>query len=137
VADHAVLCTFNGKAFDWPMVQDRSTLHKLGTVFSSRRAGVPIFVEQKWDCARSCPVHVDLLHHARRRWRRALPNCRLQTLETFICRRRRSGDIPGSDIPAAYHHYVRTGQTRHIDAILHHNALDLVTLAQLAARLVE
>jgi hypothetical protein len=80
-------------------------------------------------------VHVDVLHHARRRWRRQLPDCRLKTLEQLVCRRRRTGDIPGHLIPAAYAEFVRTGFEREIDAILYHNAVDLVTLFDLTLRL--
>jgi uncharacterized protein YprB with RNaseH-like and TPR domain len=114
----AVLVTFNGKCFDWPMALDRSRRHLL---FRS--------------CRPPEPVHVDLLHPARRRWRGQLPDCRLQTLERHICGRWRHDDIPGHQIPAAYHQYVRSGVEREMDAILLHNALDLVTLLDLAMRL--
>jgi len=129
-AARQVLVTFNGKSFDWPLVRDRRAVHQLD--WSTRRAvadatppvapTVPMMRE---------PAHVDLLHMARRRWKGRLPNCRLQTLETYLCRRRRSGDIPGAEIPAVYHHYVRTGDSRRMAQVLEHNALDLVTLAQL------
>ena len=115
LANQHVLVTFNGKSFDWPQIRDRSTLHERDPA----AADDPL-------------VHFDLLHHARRRWRYELPNCKLQTLERYICGRNRAGDIPGRDIPHAYHQYVRTGDTRDVQAILHHNALDLVTLLQLA-----
>ncbi|MCA9237777.1 MAG: ribonuclease H-like domain-containing protein [Planctomycetales bacterium] len=118
VTERTVLVTFNGKSFDWPMVADRTARHLL---FRGRVAPQP--------------RHVDLLHPARRRWRHALPDCRLQTLETHICGRRRGDDIPGSQIPAAYQQYVRTGFTREMDQVLMHNALDLVTLLDLAMRL--
>jgi uncharacterized protein YprB with RNaseH-like and TPR domain len=75
------------------------------------------------------------LHHARRHWKRQLPNCRLQTLEWYICGRRRDDDIPGSQIPATYHHYVRTGQTRDMESVLHHNVVDLITLLELSLRI--
>ena len=114
-----VLLTFNGKSFDWPMVNDRSVLHRLDV------AGHTHHVEH----------HIDLLHHARRRFRRELPNCRLQTLEWYLCGRRRAGDIPGSEIPEAYHHFVRTGEQYEMKSILHHNALDLITLLQLSLRM--
>ena len=81
-------------------------------------------------------VHVDMLHHARRRWRRQLPDCRLQTLEQLICRRSRAGDIPGHRIPAAYADFVRTGFERDLEAIFYHNAMDLVTFLDLSLRLV-
>jgi uncharacterized protein YprB with RNaseH-like and TPR domain len=118
LAGHEVLVTFNGKAFDWPMVLDRSVRHRLEAVRTPRQL-----------------LHVDMLHHARRRWRRQLPDCRLQTLEQLVCRRSRSGDIPGHRIPAAYADFVRTGFERDMEAILYHNAMDLVTLLDLSLRL--
>lgn len=81
-------------------------------------------------------VHCDLLHHARRRWKSRLPNCKLQTLEYALCGRRRRGDIPGRDIPAAYHDYVRHRDPCQIKSILHHNALDLITLLQISMYIV-
>jgi uncharacterized protein len=120
VAGQDVLVTFNGKAFDWPMVLDRSVRHRLDACVASDAAKL---------------LHVDVLHHARRRWRKQLPDCRLQTLEQVVCRRSRSGDIPGHRIPAAYADFVRTGFERDMEAILYHNAMDLVTLLDLTLRL--
>jgi hypothetical protein len=77
-------------------------------------------------------VHCDLLHHARRRWKRLLPNCKLQTLERYVCRRSRREDLSGAQVPLAYHRYVRSGEVGPIAAILRHNALDLATLVQLS-----
>lgn len=118
VAASQVLLTFNGKTFDWPMVNDRTTLHRLAS-----------------DVDRPSLVHCDLLHHARRRWKSEMPNCKLQTLERLLCGRHRAGDIPGSEIPAAYTDFVRSGNAKQMQAILHHNALDLVTLCHLSLRL--
>ncbi|MEM9185596.1 MAG: ribonuclease H-like domain-containing protein [Planctomycetota bacterium] len=109
--------TFNGKSFDWPMVMDRSRRHLLHKQRELRE-----------------PTHVDVLHPARRRWKHQLPDCKLQTIERLVCRRTRTGDIPGGQIPAAYDAYVRTGQTVEVEAILNHNALDLVTLLDIAMR---
>jgi uncharacterized protein YprB with RNaseH-like and TPR domain len=118
IVDHDVLLTFNGKTFDWPMVIERSIRHRLQ--LAARTSNV---------------LHIDILHHARRRWRKYLPNCRLQTLEQHVCCRRRTDDIPGHRIPGVYADYVRTGFERDMDSVLHHNALDLVTLFDLALRL--
>ena len=115
-AQNEVIVSYNGKSFDWPQIRDRYALHERG-----RELEKP-------------PTHLDLVHHARRRWRRELPNCKLQTLEWYLCGRRRTGDIPGREIPQAYHDYVRTGDTKHARSILHHNALDLVTLLQLSMK---
>jgi uncharacterized protein YprB with RNaseH-like and TPR domain len=117
VTPASLLVTFNGKSFDWPMLSDRSARHLLFR--ETRRPDLP---------------HVDILHHARRRWRRQLPDCKLQTLERYICGRGRTGDIPGSQIPAAYQQYVRTGKDHEMNAILLHNAIDLVTLLDISLR---
>jgi uncharacterized protein YprB with RNaseH-like and TPR domain len=118
LGSHDVLVTFNGKTFDWPMVLERSVRHRLNHNAAARP-----------------PHHVDVLHHARRRWRKQLPNCRLQTLERFVCRRHRRDDIPGHRIPSVYADYVRTGFERDMDTVLYHNAIDLVTLFDLSLRL--
>ena len=110
-----LLITFNGKSFDLPMIRTRAAAN-----------GVPL----AWD-----PVHLDLLHVSRRVWRGALPDCRLQTLETFVCQRPRHDDIPSHLIPEAYHEYVRTQNAAQIVEVLRHNVLDLVTLADLTTRL--
>jgi uncharacterized protein YprB with RNaseH-like and TPR domain len=115
VAKAEILVSFNGKAFDVPILRDRLGLHRLE--------------------APRVPLHIDLLHHARRRWRTVLPDCRLQTIEWQLCGRHRVGDIPGEEIPAAYHHFVRTGDARDMLTVLHHNALDLITLADIALAL--
>ncbi|MEX2186024.1 MAG: ribonuclease H-like domain-containing protein [Pirellulales bacterium] len=126
VAQATLLVTFNGKSFDWPLVNDRTIYHRIDRHRIDRDSSAP---------AMDALPHVDVLHHARRRWRHRLPDCRLQTLERFLCGRHRSGDIVGRDIPEAYRQYVATGRLDQIQAIVHHNALDLVTLLQLAMQL--
>jgi uncharacterized protein YprB with RNaseH-like and TPR domain len=111
----SMLVSFNGKSFDLPVLRDRLALHGIS--------------------APGEPEHLDLLHHSRRRWSEVLPDCRLQTLEWRICGRRRSGDIPGEEIPGVYHHFVRTGDATDIMTVFHHNALDLVTLVDIAVAL--
>jgi len=142
--DKRVLVTFNGKSFDWPMVHDRSTVHHLGHSPSQSNVGdTPRLVAPRCprvltrDEPRPDLLHCDLLHHARRRWKRNLPDCRLQTLERYICRRRREEDVSGQAIPAAYHDFVRSGDAWLMRGVLHHNALDLITLLQLSIRVVQ
>ena len=83
------LVTFNGKSYDAPFLAARALTH-----------GVTLALPRH---------HLDLLHLARRRWKRDLRDCRLQTLECHVCRRRRTGDVPGDEVPGLYHDYVRNG----------------------------
>jgi len=115
VAARPVLVSFNGKSFDWPMLRERAAVN---------RVSMP-----------EPQTHCDLLHVSRRVWP-SLPNHRLTTLETSLCRRRRTGDIDGAAIPEAYHGFVRTGDARIIGDILRHNLWDLMTLAELVARML-
>jgi uncharacterized protein YprB with RNaseH-like and TPR domain len=107
-----MLVTFNGRSFDVPYVRDRATVHRLALQWPRH--------------------HLDLLPVSRRHWSQRLPNCKLSTLEQHICLRRRVDDIPGALIPAAYHEFVHTNDASKMRHVIHHNALDLVTMAELA-----
>jgi len=113
--DATRLVSFNGKSFDVPVLRDRLGYHSIKEP--------------------SLPPHLDLLHHARRCWGDRLPDCRLQTLERELCGRKRAGDIPGDEIPGVYHHFVRTGEAGDILTVFRHNALDIMTLADVALAL--
>ncbi len=105
------LVTFNGKTFDAPFLYDRAIHHR-----------VPFALPH---------AHLDLLWMARRRWRGHLPNCKLQTLEWRILRRRRGGDVEGSEIPGLYHDYVKRGEPHRLVQVFHHNLLDVVAMVEL------
>ena len=107
--------TFNGRSFDEPFLRDRAILHR-----------VPLA---------SARLHIDLLHAARRQWRHALPNCRLGTLEEHVLRRPRIGDVPSSDVPDLFHHFIRTGNAGPLGPVLEHTRLDLVACTELLVRL--
>jgi uncharacterized protein YprB with RNaseH-like and TPR domain len=109
------LVTFNGKSYDVPFLRDRGNVHRV-------RLTLP-------------PRHVDLLHPARRRWKLELPDCRLQTLEYRVCRRRRVGDVPGDEVPGLYHDYVRNGDPYRLVPVFHHNLLDVTTMGDVLAAL--
>ena len=110
-----VLVSFNGRSFDVPFVHDRLRYHRMEWTVQPER-------------------HVDMLHVARRQHDLHVPDHRLITLETCVCRRRRAGDIPGELIPGAYHRFVESGETDELAVILQHNQIDLLTTAELAGR---
>ncbi len=115
-SNHGMLITYNGKTFDVPYIRDRMIFHRMWYEFDHE--------------------HLDLLQRARRLWRGRLPDCKLQTLEQHLCGRRRYGDTPGHLIPELYHQFVRTGNAAPLEGIFHHNALDLITMAELLAKLL-
>jgi hypothetical protein len=104
--------TFNGRAFDLPL---------LNTRFVINRARNP---------AAAWP-HLDLLHAARRVFGRRLRDRSLTSLEDAVLGFRREGDIPGGLIPGVYADFLRGGAVAPMCAVLEHNANDLVALAAL------
>ena len=110
-----IMVTFNGLNFDGPFLLRRAASWSIPLKYPTRQ--------------------LDLLLTARRHYRGKLPNCKLQTLEQHLCGRQRVGDIPGSEIPSAYHEFVATGDAARMASILHHNILDMVTMIDLLDRL--
>ncbi len=110
-----VLITYNGKAYDQPLLENRL-----------RAVGV-----SRAPLARL--AHLDLLCGARRLWKLRLESCRLVDLEYRILGVEREGDLPGTLIPYYYFDYQRTQQAMRLVPILHHNAMDILTLACLTA----
>lgn len=127
------LVTFNGRTFDVPLVEMRYAFHRLDSPFE----GMP---------------HFDMLHPARRLWRRrGTPDasdgrdwrgpggraedasCALQALEEAILGTGRVGDVPGFEIPSRYFGYLRSGDLEPLQAVFEHNRLDLLSLAALTA----
>ncbi|MGD0175055.1 MAG: ribonuclease H-like domain-containing protein, partial [Anaerolineales bacterium] len=116
----SALVTFNGRGFDVPILQARASLRL-----------------RRFDALAQTP-HWDLLPHARRLWKRKLESCALRTLETEILDVRRSSeDVPSSMIPYLYREYLRTGDPRLIAGVLYHNVQDILSMALLAARVLD
>ena len=109
--------SFNGKSYDLPYIRDRMVYYGY-----TMKEGI---------------AHIDLLHEGRRRYKDRLVNCKLQTLERAICGRGRTEDIPGAEIPEAYHNFVRTNNATDMRDIIHHNALDLVTMVEVVLFMLE
>src|SRR3954453_3336155 len=114
LAQFDVLITYNGKAYDQPLLETR---------FRMSRARHPFDRLQ----------HLDLLFGARRLWKLRLDSCRLVDLENQILGVEREGDLPGEMIPYCYFDYLRTKQAFKVVPIFHHNAIDILSLACLTA----
>lgn len=113
------LVTFNGKAFDAPLLRTRYTLHDTPCPFSEF-------------------AHLDLLPLARRLWRDRLESRALKYLEEHVLEMTRSSDeAPGYEIPWLYFDYLRTGDARPLGGVFYHNAMDVVAMAALLAHMNE
>lgn len=110
-----LVVSYNGLTFDVPYLQNRLRYHRLGRL--------------------ELAAHLDLLPVARRKLGRSLGDCKLQTLERGLCHRERQNDIPGAQIPQAYHDFVADGEAGQLRRIVEHNSFDVITLAELAAHL--
>lgn len=111
------LVTFNGRTFDVPLLRTRFRLHR-------RAAPDPL----------AAAPHLDLLPIARRLWRRRLASCALQSLERHILDLEREDDVPGWLVPERYFRYQSDGDARPLVGVFHHNALDILTMVSLSAR---
>ncbi len=116
----AGLITFNGRAFDLPLIQNRFTLAYLPAPLP----GAP---------------HLDLLPPARRIWRARLGSCALGELERRVLEiQRTAADVPGWMIPGIYHDYYRSpsADNRALMArVFYHNLADVMAMALLVPRM--
>jgi len=110
LAPFRVLITYNGRAYDQPLLETRYRLNRARPPFGALD-------------------HLDLLHGARRLWKLRFESCRLVDLETQVLGVERQGDIPGALIPYVYFEYLRTRHAARMLPVFHHNATDILTLA--------
>ena len=116
LAPARALVTFNGKAFDAPLLNTRYALHSIPTPLREFS-------------------HLDLLPLARRLWRDRLPSRALKYLEENILDAPRTTDeVPGYEIPWLYFDYLRTGDATPLKGVFYHNAMDVVAMAALLSR---
>lgn len=125
------LVSFNGRAFDAPLLNARYLLQREPSPLAELS-------------------HFDLLGPARQRWRLRLKSCALGSLEREVLRFERTAeDVPGWLIPSLYQDYVRGGtlaspevaeRQEHdpvdgIARVFYHNREDIVSMVPLAAML--
>lgn len=121
VAERPVLVTFNGKSFDWPLLENR---------FAMTRA----------IAAPKLAAHLDLLHPARALWKLRLGSVRLVELERRVLDPQRLGwhrddDVESSLIPQHYFDYLRGSSAAPLAGVVRHNQMDLRGLAALFGKI--
>lgn len=110
-----IIVTFNGKAFDIPILNTRHVLKRFVTPFTEKS-------------------QIDLLHLARRLWRNRLQSRAMIDLEREILKiPRTEGEVPGWLVPILYYDYLISGDARPLSGVFYHNAMDIVSLAALFA----
>jgi len=124
MSERPVLVTFNGKSFDWPLLETRYRMTR----------AIPPCVPK---------LHLDLLHPARQLWRPRLGSVRLRDLERHVLGSEgrvlewsRHDDIDSSLIPQMYFDYLRGGPAEPLAGVFRHNQMDLRGLAALAGKIL-
>lgn len=121
LGERPVLVTFNGKTFDWPLLENRFTM--------TRAIRVP-----------QLAAHLDLLHPARTLWKLRLGTVRLVDLERHVLDPtrlgwRREDDVPSAMIPQYYFEYLRGAPGQPLAGVVKHNQMDLRGLAALFGKI--
>jgi len=117
IAEHPVVVTFNGKSFDWPLLETRYRMN--------RRIPSP-----------TLRAHLDFLHPARSLWRLRLGSAKLSELERHVLGWDRGTDMISGLIPQIYFNYLRGGPREPLISVLNHNQMDLRGLALLSSRIL-
>ncbi|GHV54300.1 hypothetical protein AGMMS49579_14600 [Spirochaetia bacterium] len=105
---HKLIVSYNGKSFDSQILKTRCLMNALAP---------PVY------------AHADLLHPARRLWKRVLPDCSQATIETEIFGLDRTGDVPGSLAPEIWFNFLKNNDFAPLLGICDHNLRDIRGLA--------
>ena len=117
LAERSVLVTFNGKSFDWPLLETRYRMTRTIPPPAPR-------------------AHLDFLHPARNLWRLRLGSVRLSQLERHVLGWDRGEDLVSELIPRIYLDFVRGGHADPLVPVFQHNQMDLRGLAKLSGRIL-
>jgi uncharacterized protein YprB with RNaseH-like and TPR domain len=106
----SIIVSYNGKCFDSQILGNRCLMNRIKP---------PEY------------YHADLLHPARRLWKKILPDCSQGTIETAILGIDRTGDIPGAMAPEIWFDFLKTGDGERLTGICDHNCRDISGLASI------
>lgn len=110
------IVTFNGKAFDWNLIQTRFIANRVKPSIKS-------------------PHQVDLLYPSRTLWKLKLESCKLSNLEENILSEYRVDDIPGAMIPLVYFKYLEDRDAADLKKVLTHNKDDIISMVSLLTKI--
>jgi uncharacterized protein len=112
IGRHEALVSYNGKSFDLPLLRTR-------------------FIQNRIPFRGDAVLHLDLVHVARRFWKRRLNDCSLGNIEREILEVQRHGDVPSYLIPSMWFEYLRTRDARPLEGVFYHHRMDILSLASL------
>lgn len=113
IAAASLIISFNGKAFDRPLLEGRYVMNRLSPPPER--------------------PHLDLLHVGRRLHGRRLQRCTLARVERGVLGFDRGDDIDGSEMPAIYAHFLRSADEASMAEVVRHNFSDVVSMVALVA----
>ena len=106
----SLVVSYNGKSFDAQILNNRCLMNRIPPP--------ELF-------------HVDLLHPARRLWKRLLSDCSQSTVEVSVLGLDRTGDISGAMAPDIWFSFLRHGENSELLSVCEHNVKDIKGLAAL------
>ncbi|MFW6148414.1 MAG: ribonuclease H-like domain-containing protein [Atribacterota bacterium] len=114
--DFKLLVSYNGKCYDFPLMQTRLIMARLPLQLTNHH-------------------HLDLLFPTRRLWKKRLQDCSLSNIERRILNIKRYEDIPGYLIPHVYFRYLQDKDARPLKPIFEHNLQDIISLVILTTKI--
>ncbi|MCA9639376.1 MAG: ribonuclease H-like domain-containing protein, partial [Myxococcales bacterium] len=103
---------YNSKSFDLPLLRTR-------------------FVQNRVRFQGDSVPHLDLVHAARRFWKRRLQDCSLGNIEREVLGVERIGDVPSHLIPQMWFDYLRSEDARPMRKVFYHHKMDILSLVAL------
>ena len=111
---HETLVSYNGKSFDLPLLRTR-------------------FIQNRIHFRDDRLKHLDLVHAARRFWKKRLKDCSLGNIEREILAIHREGDVPSYLIPQLWFNYLEQQDARPLEGVIYHHEMDILSLVSLTA----